>query len=42
VQALINAKVRRVVAAMRDPNPQAAGGGEARDAASRLAGPRAR
>src|SRR5919199_6525567 len=28
VQALISAKVRRVVAAMRDPNPQAAGGGE--------------
>jgi len=28
VDALIKAKVRRVVAAMRDPNPQAAGGGE--------------
>ena len=33
VQALIDAKVRRVVAAMRDPNPQAAGGGEALRAA---------
>jgi diaminohydroxyphosphoribosylaminopyrimidine deaminase/5-amino-6-(5-phosphoribosylamino)uracil reductase len=32
-QALIGAKVTRVVAAMRDPNPQAAGGGEALAAA---------
>ena len=32
-QALIGAKVARVVAAMRDPNPQAAGGGEALAAA---------
>ena len=31
--ALINAKVARVVAAMRDPNPQAAGGGAALAAA---------
>ncbi|MFN2644619.1 MAG: bifunctional diaminohydroxyphosphoribosylaminopyrimidine deaminase/5-amino-6-(5-phosphoribosylamino)uracil reductase RibD [Burkholderiales bacterium] len=33
VRALIVAQVRRVVAAMRDPNPQAAGGGEALRAA---------
>jgi diaminohydroxyphosphoribosylaminopyrimidine deaminase/5-amino-6-(5-phosphoribosylamino)uracil reductase len=33
VAALIKAKVRRVVAAMRDPNPLAAGGGEALRAA---------
>ena len=33
VQALTDAKVRRVVAAMRDPNRQAAGGGEALRAA---------
>ena len=33
VAALIQAKVRRVVAAMRDPNPPAAGGGEALRAA---------
>jgi diaminohydroxyphosphoribosylaminopyrimidine deaminase / 5-amino-6-(5-phosphoribosylamino)uracil reductase len=33
VQALIYAKVKRVVAAMRDPNPQAAHGGEALAAA---------
>jgi diaminohydroxyphosphoribosylaminopyrimidine deaminase/5-amino-6-(5-phosphoribosylamino)uracil reductase len=33
VAALIDAKVRRVVAAMRDPNPLAAGGGEALRAA---------
>ena len=33
VEALKNAKVKRVVAAMRDPNPQAAGGGAALEAA---------
>jgi diaminohydroxyphosphoribosylaminopyrimidine deaminase/5-amino-6-(5-phosphoribosylamino)uracil reductase len=33
VEALKKAKVRRVVAAMRDPNPQAAGGGAALEAA---------
>ena len=33
VEALKNAKVRRVVAALRDPNPQAAGGGAALEAA---------
>jgi diaminohydroxyphosphoribosylaminopyrimidine deaminase/5-amino-6-(5-phosphoribosylamino)uracil reductase len=33
VEALKNAKVRRVVAALRDPNPQAAGGGAALQAA---------
>ena len=33
VRALVAAKVARVVAAMRDPNPQAAGGGEALAAA---------
>jgi diaminohydroxyphosphoribosylaminopyrimidine deaminase / 5-amino-6-(5-phosphoribosylamino)uracil reductase len=33
VEALARAKVRRVVAAMRDPNPDAAGGGEALRAA---------
>ena len=32
-EALIKAKVKRVVAAMRDPNPQAAGGGAALEAA---------
>jgi diaminohydroxyphosphoribosylaminopyrimidine deaminase/5-amino-6-(5-phosphoribosylamino)uracil reductase len=33
VEALKKAKVKRVVAAMRDPNPQAAGGGAALEAA---------
>ena len=33
VEALKRAKVKRVVAAMRDPNPQAAGGGAALEAA---------
>lgn len=33
VEALKKARVRRVVAAMRDPNPQAAGGGAALEAA---------
>ena len=33
VEALKKAKVKRVVAAMRDPNPQAAGGGPALEAA---------
>src|SRR5882672_988927 len=28
VDAILKAKVKRVVAAMRDPNPQASGGGE--------------